>query len=113
MRKIIYSIAAMCILLFLASCGANPEKGIIGKWENVKVKGSIYEFFRDGTIVITDPREGSAATDYALLDDKHFKIMYPFGEKDVIAFSLSRNKLILKENIRNKKHVEEFRRIKQ
>lgn len=112
MRKISFSVAVMCVGMFLMSCGSGPEKRIIGKWGWVKNEKVAWEFFRDGTLVIASPRDGKGVMDYAFLDKKHIKIIYSSGEKDVITVSFSRNKLILEENIGTKKRRDEYRRVK-
>jgi len=106
MRKITYFIVVVCAGAFLMSCSKSPQSRIIGKWENVRDKTATWEFFKDGTVLIKKGQR-SIVDNYTFLDKKHLKFTYPVTqESSVFPFSLSRNKLILKEN------VEEYRRVK-
>jgi hypothetical protein len=66
---------------------SNPEKEIIGKWEDEN--GLIYEFFPDGTI-----SNNGIAGKYSFPDNTHIKIEY-LGMTIVHEYNLSNNILTM------------------
>ena len=81
----------------LAACSSSKQS-IIGKWEQTSGSGigSIYEFFKDGTVSM-----GTFAGNYTWPDSSHLKIEYAAGAGLIYETTLTGDELTLKDSSQN------------
>ncbi len=94
LQKSFTSIVLILVLTASLAACSSPKQSIIGKWEQTSGSGigSIYEFFKDGTVSM-----GTFAGNYTWPDSSHLKIEYSAGAGFIYETTLTGDELILKD----------------
>jgi len=89
--KILIKLALALSLLILTSCSKNPEKKILGQWEELEKPGSKVEFHDDGTLVaFSDSSPLKIKGKWNFLEDGRLKTeMITVGIQSVDIFTVS------------------------
>lgn len=84
-----WAITAAALLLCAVTGCDSSHKIIVGKWRSADSNAMVWEFSKDGSILM-----GSTRGKYSFGDQKRIKIQTPFGTS-VYQMEISENRLIL------------------
>ena len=72
------SFLALFMMLFLVACGQKPQQKLLGRWEELSLEHTVFEFFQDGTVTLKPKQKGGRVEEisakWIVLEDGRLKL---------------------------------------